>query len=136
MSNPPNLPSYLKAAILIVAATFLAYGIYWEINGVIWANSLTQIFSAFSSGQIDFSGPITATHAVISISIDIWMRIVLTAIFDKSVSLLIKEGDINPLNMMPKRLDTKAYRNNIPKILALILSDSILKSLNRSVRQI
>ncbi len=66
MSNQ-SLPSYLKAAILIVAATFLAYGIYWAVNGVIWANSLTQIFSALFSGQIDFLGPITAAHAVLLI---------------------------------------------------------------------
>ncbi len=60
-----SLPCYLKAAILIVATTFLAYGIYWAVNGVIWANSLTQIFRALSSGQIDFLGPITVTHAIL-----------------------------------------------------------------------
>jgi hypothetical protein len=67
MSNSRGLPTYLKVAILIVAVTFLAYAIYWIINGVLWANSLTQIFSLLLSNQLDVLGPIVPSHAVLLI---------------------------------------------------------------------
>ena len=65
MPNPPSVPAYLKAAILIVAAVFLSYAVYWEVNGIIWANSLTQIFEALTTEQLNFLGPITSSHAVL-----------------------------------------------------------------------
>ena len=37
-----KLPNYLKISIIIVAASFLAYTIYWAIYGVIWFNTMNQ----------------------------------------------------------------------------------------------
>ncbi|MGE5555287.1 MAG: hypothetical protein ACM3UY_03340 [Methanocella sp.] len=36
-----NLPTRLKVAILIIATAFLAYSIYWLVNGIIWGYTLT-----------------------------------------------------------------------------------------------
>jgi hypothetical protein len=38
-----KLPNSLKAALLIVAATFLAYSIYWMIQGIIWGYTVTNM---------------------------------------------------------------------------------------------
>ena len=51
VSAKQSLPTYLKIAILMVAASFLVYSIYWAIYGVIWANTFTQILVRINSGQ-------------------------------------------------------------------------------------
>jgi hypothetical protein len=38
-----QLPATVKIALLIVAGSFLAYSIYWLINGVIWGFTVTQM---------------------------------------------------------------------------------------------
>jgi hypothetical protein len=45
VANPTNtqLSVTLKLALLIVAGSFLAYSIYWLINGVIWGYTVTQM---------------------------------------------------------------------------------------------
>jgi hypothetical protein len=43
MSTNRNLLTYFKVALLIVAATFLAYSVYWLVNGVIWGYTVTQM---------------------------------------------------------------------------------------------
>jgi hypothetical protein len=45
VANPTNtqLTVTLKLALLIVAGSFLAYSIYWLINGVIWGYTVTQM---------------------------------------------------------------------------------------------
>ena len=45
VANQTNtqLPATLKLALLIVAGSFLAYSIYWLINGVIWGYTVTQM---------------------------------------------------------------------------------------------
>jgi hypothetical protein len=64
MSEPPQMTSQaVKAALLIVAIAFLGYGIYWTINGVIWANTLLQVFGTIFSSQGTFLGDQTFFHA-------------------------------------------------------------------------
>ncbi len=41
----------LKAALLTVASVYLGYGIYWAINGFIWAKNVMQIYGFVISGQ-------------------------------------------------------------------------------------
>jgi hypothetical protein len=45
VATPTNaqLPATLKLALLIVAGSFLAYSIYWLINGVIWGYTVAQM---------------------------------------------------------------------------------------------
>ena len=50
-NDKQSLPTYLKLSLLIVATAFLAYSIYWAINGVTWAYSITQLLLRAASGQ-------------------------------------------------------------------------------------
>ncbi len=63
--NKPQTPLPIKVALLIVASAFLAYGIYWAANSVIWANTLTQIIGLINSGQANFLGNQPSAHAAL-----------------------------------------------------------------------
>ncbi len=59
-ANAKNSYIYLNISLLIVAASFLAYSIYWLVNGIIWGYTLTQmilhinqIFILSSMGQAE-----------------------------------------------------------------------------------
>lgn len=46
-----QIPLVIKAALLVIAAAFLAYSVFWAVNGVVWANSITHLLSSVVSGQ-------------------------------------------------------------------------------------
>ena len=59
-ANAKNRHIYLNISFLIVAASFLAYSIYWLVNGIIWGYTVTQmllhinqIFILSSMGQAE-----------------------------------------------------------------------------------
>jgi hypothetical protein len=60
-SSTPKLPLSLKAAVLIVAAAFIAYCIYWLVQGFIWGYTVTYMLMHISQIPIlHSSGEATA----------------------------------------------------------------------------
>lgn len=68
-----SMPRYLQAAVLIVAAAFLGYCIYWLVQDVIWGYQLTYILSHIKQISIMSS---MDTGELVAIFVQEWCSVV------------------------------------------------------------